>query len=183
VPAANVLVGYEATAFTNVTGPPTGVPSTLNCTVPVGTAVPWVGATVAVKVTDCPYTDGFNELVTVVVVAAATPVAVSWIVWVEPGIFSELSVTTAVPVIAPACSGLKSIASVQSAPEARVCAPLDELSCGQLVDELKAKFVLTLGLLPLDGGKIGSAALPIFERRTDCGLSVESDVPTIVAVG
>ena len=50
----------------------TGLPSTLNVTVPVG--VPDPGATdetVAVKVTDCPVTDGFTDDATAVEVDAA----------------------------------------------------------------------------------------------------------------
>jgi hypothetical protein len=45
--------------------------------VPVGCAVPAVGATVAVNVTDCIKLDGFTELATVVVVLAAFTVWVS----------------------------------------------------------------------------------------------------------
>jgi hypothetical protein len=40
----------------------------LNCTLPVGTIDPDVGATVAVNVTDCMNAEGFTELDTVVVV-------------------------------------------------------------------------------------------------------------------
>ncbi len=40
-----------------------------------------------------------------------------------------------------------------------------------------------LGLLPLDGGGIVRLALPMFETMAVCGLSVESDVPTVVGVG
>ena len=53
------------------TAPPKLTPSSLNWTVPVG--VPEAGevtVTVAVKVTDCPNTDGATEEVTVVVVLA-----------------------------------------------------------------------------------------------------------------
>ena len=53
------------------TAEPNDIPSTENCTVPVGVAVvPPVLVTVAVKVTDCPKIDGFTEEVTVVVVVA-----------------------------------------------------------------------------------------------------------------
>ena len=63
-----MLIVKAAVPLLSVTGPPTVTPSTLNCTVPVGWAGPAVGATVAVKVTDCIKADGFNELATVVVV-------------------------------------------------------------------------------------------------------------------
>jgi hypothetical protein len=46
------------------------VPSTLNCTDPVGWVDPAVGTTVAVKVTDCIKIEGFAELATVVAVPA-----------------------------------------------------------------------------------------------------------------
>ena len=52
VPAASVLVVYAAVPPLNVTAEPTWLPSTLNCTVPVGVVVPLVAATVAVIVTD-----------------------------------------------------------------------------------------------------------------------------------
>jgi hypothetical protein len=77
--------------------------------VPVGNAVPTVGATVAVKVTAWPKTDGFNDELSVVVVLTATPVAFRWIVCVDPAMFRELSVTTAEPAIEPATVGAKSI--------------------------------------------------------------------------
>jgi hypothetical protein len=49
----------------SVTGEPNALPSTLNCTVPVGlTPAP---VTIAVKLTDCPYVDGFTLEVTAVV--------------------------------------------------------------------------------------------------------------------
>ena len=46
-----------------VTAEPRFVPSTLNCTVPVGVPVDPLdeSVTVAVKVTDCPATDGFTD--------------------------------------------------------------------------------------------------------------------------
>jgi hypothetical protein len=76
----------------------------------VGRAVPTVGATVAVKVTAWPKADGFTDEVSAVVVLTATPVAFRWIVCVDPAMFSELSVTTAEPMIVPATVGAKSIA-------------------------------------------------------------------------
>ena len=45
-----------------------GTLSIENVTVPVGVPLPLVGVTVAVKVTDCPKTDGLEALVKVVVV-------------------------------------------------------------------------------------------------------------------
>ncbi|HEY4991850.1 MAG TPA: hypothetical protein VII33_07165 [Nakamurella sp.] len=45
-----------------------GVPPSLKLTVPVGVSEPTLGVTVAVYVTACPATDGFSELVIVVVV-------------------------------------------------------------------------------------------------------------------
>ena len=50
----------------SVTGDPNALPSMLNCTVPVG--VPEVAETFAVKLTACPYPDGFRLEATVVVV-------------------------------------------------------------------------------------------------------------------
>jgi hypothetical protein len=66
----------------NVATPPlkTPVPSTVapsrNVTVPVAVPDP-VGVTVAVKVTDCPYSDGFRFDCTVVVVDTLVVVTVS----------------------------------------------------------------------------------------------------------
>ena len=57
------------------TAPPKFAPSILNCTVPVG--VPALEVTVAVKVTGAPKAEGFEELVTLVVVAAFATVTVS----------------------------------------------------------------------------------------------------------
>jgi hypothetical protein len=51
-----------------VTADPAALPSTLNCTVPVGVAVPLAAVTVAVNVTDWPEVDGFSEDCSVVVV-------------------------------------------------------------------------------------------------------------------
>ena len=61
-----------------VTGPPKGLPSIRNCTVPV--RVPAPGATeltVAVKLTDWPKTDGLTDEFTLVVVLAWLMVSVS----------------------------------------------------------------------------------------------------------
>src|ERR1700743_1830616 len=97
--------------------------------------------------------------------------------------FNELSVSTVDPVSVPACNGTKSTAIVQFAPEASVCAPLDVLSCGHVDEESNPKFAEMFGLLPADAGDSVSAALPMFDKIAACGSSVESVVPTIVAVG
>jgi hypothetical protein len=54
VPTASALVVYAAIPPFNVTAEPAALPSMLNCTVPVGCAVTFTAATVAVIVTDCP---------------------------------------------------------------------------------------------------------------------------------
>jgi hypothetical protein len=62
VPAVSVAVLPElAVPALNVTGEPKLLPSIVNCTVPVGVPAPGAAAdTVAVKLTDCPYADGFR---------------------------------------------------------------------------------------------------------------------------
>ncbi len=72
---------------------------------------------------------------------------------------------------------------VQSAPDARLCGLLDVPSCGQEEPGSNAKFIETFGLLPLEGGGIVKVALPMFETIAVRGLSVESEVPTVVDVG
>jgi hypothetical protein len=69
--ACDVAVGPVS-----ATGEPKGAPSTTNCTAPVGVAVDpaEVSETVAVKVTACPETDGFDDEATAVVVSAAVTV-------------------------------------------------------------------------------------------------------------
>ncbi len=94
-----------------------------------------------------------------------------------------MSVSTADPVSAPIWTGSKSIAMVQSAPLAKLCALLDVKSSGQVEAESSVKLELTFGLLPLIGGGIVRLVLPMFETIAVCGSSVESDVPTVVAVG
>ena len=70
VPAVKEAVIYVACPLAfNVPVPSVVVPS-LKVTVPVGVPVPELGATVAVKVTDCPTVEGFTDEVTVVVVDA-----------------------------------------------------------------------------------------------------------------
>ena len=71
-PTVSVLVLPEvATPDTSVTGKPKFVPSIVNCTVPPGVPEPDPdAATLAVKLTACPYTDGFNVEPTVVLLVA-----------------------------------------------------------------------------------------------------------------
>jgi hypothetical protein len=68
VPAANFVVVKLATPPLSVAVPRLAVPF-LNVTRPVGVPLN-CGATVAVKVTDCPKTDGLSELTRTVVLAA-----------------------------------------------------------------------------------------------------------------
>src|SRR3954453_15516145 len=69
LPTDRELVDIVAWLPTSVTGLPRLTPSTLNWAVPVRVPAPGAtGLTVAVKVTDCPNTDGFCELLTAVVV-------------------------------------------------------------------------------------------------------------------
>src|SRR3954451_21609274 len=78
------LVDLVACVSRSVTGRPRLTPSTLNWSVPVRVPAPGAtGLTVAVKVTDCPNTDGFCELLTAVVVLALLTVCVS-VLEVEP---------------------------------------------------------------------------------------------------
>src|SRR5437016_1933335 len=65
----------------SVTGDPKFPPSILNCTEPVG--VPPLDVTVAVKLTPCPYVEGFADELTVVVVLAPLMVSV-WVAEVRP---------------------------------------------------------------------------------------------------
>jgi len=71
-PTVSVLVLPDAaTPDTSVTGEPKLLPSIVNCTVPLGVPVPGAtAATVAVKLTACPYTDGFRLDTTVVLLLA-----------------------------------------------------------------------------------------------------------------
>ena len=67
---------YVAVPLLSVTADPAELPSTLNCTVPVGVTLPLVCATVAVIVTDWPKVDGFKEEPNVVVVPTEESVPV-----------------------------------------------------------------------------------------------------------
>jgi hypothetical protein len=62
------VVGLVARPFTSVTGVPKGLASMENWTAPL--TVPPGEVTFAVKVTDCPKTDGFTDEATTVVVGA-----------------------------------------------------------------------------------------------------------------
>ena len=82
--AVTVCVPAESTLVLTLAVPPESVPVSVgpplmtNVTVPVGVPAPGeTGATVAVKVTDCPKTDGSGDEVTVVVVDAWFTVWVS----------------------------------------------------------------------------------------------------------
>lgn len=82
---------------------PIGLPPSRNVTVPV--AVPAPGATaetVAVKVTDCPNTDGFTDEVTAVVVSAFITVRGAVEVFPDPAVVSlALTLLLAAPTFAP----------------------------------------------------------------------------------
>jgi hypothetical protein len=60
LPTARLEVDNVATPEVKVTTPSVLVPS-MNLTVPVGVPVTETGDTVAVRVTDCPYSDGLAE--------------------------------------------------------------------------------------------------------------------------
>jgi hypothetical protein len=108
-----------AVPLLNVTGEPAAVPSTLNCTVPVGVAVPLAADAVALMVTDWPTIEGFSEEESFVVVPIR-PVPPSAIIWVAFPTFRLLSVNRSEPEIVPATAGVKLTGSEQLAPEASV---------------------------------------------------------------
>jgi hypothetical protein len=73
LPTAKEDVLKVATPLTKLTGVPMGCPSTRNWTVPVAVPAPGeTAATIAVKVTDCPKTEGMVEANVVVVLALFT---------------------------------------------------------------------------------------------------------------
>ena len=73
-PPARLEAEKVATPLTLRPDEPRVVLPSLNVTLPVGVPGPDAGATVAVKVTDCPYVEGSGDEPSVVVVAAsATP--------------------------------------------------------------------------------------------------------------
>lgn len=109
-------------------------------TVPVGTVVPEAGVTMAVKVTDCPTTDGFTEEVSTVVVpvrAVAGWVTVAF--W-----FATLMIATCV---APDVFGA-AVAVIVALP---VPLAFVTVSQGALLDAVQAQFaevVTCRGALP-----------------------------------
>ena len=119
VPATNVLEVKTAVPLFNVTAEPTGLPSKLNSTVPVGTVEPLAGVTVAVIVTGCPYEVGFNEDASVVAVPIVSPVPLSEMLCVAEATFSELSVSTNDSVKVPVVVGANSMLRLQLAPAAK----------------------------------------------------------------
>ena len=69
------MVSEATPLLSRVAAGPNTVPRCLNVTVPVGTAAPYVGVTVAVKVMSWPNADGFGFEVRVVVVGSF------WMTW------------------------------------------------------------------------------------------------------
>ena len=111
VPVASAVVVKDACPLElSVTGEPVLTPLTLNCTVPSGSPVPAVGATVAVIVTEALKVEGFAELDSVVVVAAATAVPDMLITCSEPVTARELLVRIMEPETEPVIVGSKSTA-------------------------------------------------------------------------
>ena len=87
--------------------------------------------------------------------------------------FRVLSVTTSDPLRLPEAVGIKLTGSVQDFSIGNVPAePAVLATNGQAVPPLlfNVKFVVILGLFPLDGMGKFSVALPRFHRVTDCGL-------------
>jgi hypothetical protein len=120
--------------------------------------------------------------VTVGVLTELVAVPLSKIVWVELGTLRLLSVSVREPLIVPDAVGAKLIDSVQDTPAARVPADGAELPVtghGVAPELLKEKFVEILGLFPLGGMENLSAVPPLFNRVTNCGLSLLVD-PTAV---
>src|SRR5438552_13394731 len=71
-----LVAALMATPLLRFTGVPKFVPSTWNCTVPVGVPLPWLPATVAVKLIVWPSTLGLIDDTTVVVVLPLLTVCV-----------------------------------------------------------------------------------------------------------
>ena len=59
-PAGMAAVEIDAVPWLRATGAPKSAPSTRNCTEPVAVPSPTGGEIVAVKVRDCPTTDGLG---------------------------------------------------------------------------------------------------------------------------
>ena len=74
-PAVSAEVEIEAVPALRVAVPSDVAPSRKVTVPPVGVVGPVTWATVAVRVVDCPKTDGLTELVSVVVVFSTTPVS------------------------------------------------------------------------------------------------------------
>ncbi len=73
-----LVAALVATPLLRLTGLPKFVPSIWNCTVPVSVPLPWPpAATVAVKVTAWPDTEGLDEETTTVLVLALATV---WVI-------------------------------------------------------------------------------------------------------
>src|SRR5579864_2156589 len=116
VPAASADVLNVATPPLSVPVP-AGLPPSRNVTVPVGVPAPGdTGETVAVKVTDCPNTDGFADDVTAVAVSALTIVIFALPVFPVPAVVSE---TATLLFAAPICVPCTFTETVQLAPGAR----------------------------------------------------------------
>ena len=76
-PTDNEDTTNEALPPVRVTGLPMTVPLTRNCIVPIGISEPETGATVAVKFTGCPKSEGLSDDVMVVVVPILLTVCAS----------------------------------------------------------------------------------------------------------
>ena len=70
--ASEEMVGLQTLPLARASGEPSGVPSILNCTVPVGVAVPCFAETVAWKRTESPSLAGLSLEETIVEVSVAT---------------------------------------------------------------------------------------------------------------
>lgn len=131
----------------------------LNVTVPVGVPPPAAGDTVAVKVTDCPQTEGLAEDVTeVVVVGCPIPVPVKEI---DAGTTLKLLVMLRAPALEPIALGVNVTFTVQLALTAR---GEDDV---QLSVSAKSPDVLTPSIL--------SGPVPVFVTVICCA---ELVVPT-----
>ena len=121
--------------------------------------------------------EGFSEELSVVVVPTVPLVLVplSEIVWATLVPFRVLSVNTSDPLRLPAVVGAKLTGRVHDVPSANVPPEPAVLAIsGQAVTPLllRVKFVVILGLFPLDGFGRFSVAFPRFHRVTVLGLSV-----------
>ena len=158
------------------------MPSTLNCTAPVGVEVPLVATTVAVNVTDWPKVEGFGEDASDVVVPV-TPAPLSEMVCAAFVRFKLLSVKISDPVSEPTAVGLKLTGNRQLAPAARVPEEESVVKSGHAAVPLlfSAKFAEMDGLLPLVGTASVRGALPMLATVTVCGLSLLVEPTTVDA--